>query len=135
MDLSLLLPLPSLDPLALLAQVAPPPDAGSIDRYVIYVLLLGLIGLFGLYTKKIIDGEKEWKATAKEASAEFPKMATTLEKAVETGRIQQGLLEAQVHDLSQLKDTVSRVERHLDDLRVSIKAAPPSRRRPAGEES
>lgn len=135
MDLLFFAPLPPLDPLALLAQVAPPPDAGSIDRYVIYVLLLGLIGLFGLYTKKIIDGEKEWKATAKEASAEFPKMATILEKAVEAGRTQQTLIEAQVRDISQLKDTVSRVERHLDDLRLSIKAVPPSRRRTAGEEA
>ncbi len=122
---------PLLAPMALLAQIAPT-DVNTPWMWLSGLLATVVGGLFGLYTKKILSGESEWKATAKEASVEFPRMRDTLDKAVGILGTQQSLIEAQVRDISQLKDTVTRVERHVEDLRLSIKTDLATRQR-AGE--
>jgi hypothetical protein len=130
-----IMPLLPLTAAAVMAQVTPPPDTGSIDRYVIYVLLLGITALFTLYTKKILDSEKEWKATAKESTAEFPKMQQTLDKAVSTLTTQQTLIDAQVREIGSLKDVVVRIERHVEDLkdlRYRLRNGDPSPQRREG---
>lgn len=118
----------------LLAQIAPT-DVNTPWMWLSGILATAVVALFGLYTKKLLDNEREWRATAKEASAELPNMGVTLEKSVETLRVQQALIEAQVRDIAALKETVVRVERHLDDLRVAV-AAPgaTNRRRSTGDQ-
>ena len=131
MDLSLL-PLPPLDPLWVLAQVAPT-DVNTPWMWLSGILAGAVVALFGLYTKKLADDGKEWKTTAKDASAEFPQMSSTLEKSVETLRTQQALIETQVREISTLTQTVTRIERHVEDLRLSIKTDAAARQR-AGEQ-
>ncbi len=116
-----------------LAQVLPT-DPNQPWMWATGVLTAAVVALFGLYTAKILGNEKEWKATAQEATVQFPKTQATIEKAVDALRVQQTLIETQVRDISQLKDTVVRVERHLDDLRTTLPAViPRSRQRPEGE--
>lgn len=112
-------PLP-IDVGLVLAQIAPT-DVNTPWMWLSGILATGIAVLFGLYTKKILSGESEWKATAKEGSVEFPKMRETLDKAVGILGTQQTLIEAQAREISQLKDIVTRVERHVEDLRLSIK--------------
>ncbi len=116
--------------LVMLAQVMPT-DPNTPWMWLSGILATGIVAIFTLYTKKILAGETEWKTTAKEATETFPLMQQTLDKSVDTLRIQQTLIEKLNADISSLKDTVIRVERHLEDVRAAIATPPPpSRRRP-----
>lgn len=126
---------------SLLLQLTPPPDTGTIDRWVIYVLAACVSALFLLVIKQNADALKKadtrgdkWEATANKATDESYEANRTIGRAINTLERQGVLMEAQAKDLATVKADSVDLKRILASVEQEVRGLRDAAHRRSGDD-